>query len=107
MTPPHTSLSLTEQKPLVPPRRISKAEFASMYEALKKHTQEEQEQRATLVEQNRRAKRRAQVLCIVIGLLVTLVAILLGGNAALSYYVAESTKESHVEGSAAFLQETV
>lgn len=72
---------------------ISHAEFKRMYGAIKEQVHEEHIKEEMLARSKDRANKRVKLLGCVSGLLLLLMAVMLGGNALLVYALLEATKE--------------
>jgi hypothetical protein len=74
---------------------ISRDEFKKMCSVLRQRVVRDHEVEGQLQDEALRAKRRSKFLCTAVSFLVLLVAILLGGNTALSFVVAKIAAEVH------------
>ena len=73
---------------------LSQGEFQSLYKAIEKEVHAEHVKEAHLTQEQSAARRRLKLLRGLSAVLILLVAVLLGGNAALVYALLEATKET-------------
>lgn len=85
---------------------IDKKEFDKLYGVISTHVKEEMQEAQRMQEKLGAAKRRTKLALMVLAVLVPLIVVLLGGNAALVYSLLEATKETHVAAGGSALVNT-
>jgi hypothetical protein len=75
---------------------ISRDEFEHVFKVINQHVSDEHAKEDVMTHQVVKAKRRSKFLFVIVGVLVSLVAVLLAGNTGLVYGLLEATKETRM-----------